>query len=103
MRKMRAGTIHKKSNVAMVAAMHESISRLAPEPVLAHSMNVGIHSPRQAKAVVLLNHLAVIQVGNRHLAAGTGIHFLPRVEVRERPIANRHLEVPPPLRWGINE
>ena len=101
MRDRRAGTIQQKSYAAIFPLVQRSLNSLTAEPALTQSANASRVATREVKALLLLNHVAAIQVECRERAAGSGGG--ERVEVRVRPVVKCKTNFPPQSRWGINE
>ena len=72
MRDRRAGTIQQKSYAAIFPLVQRSLTSLTAEPALTQSANASRVATREVKALLLLNHVAAIQVECRERAAGSG-------------------------------
>jgi hypothetical protein len=98
MRKMRAGTIQKKSNAAIFPAVQRSLTSLTAKPTRTQGATARRGSVREVKALLLLNHMPAIQIEWRGSAVNGSAPDKP-----EPAAAARNLTPAARLEFGHDE
>jgi hypothetical protein len=98
--------ISKNPENGSMQIMPTSLNYLSSAPFMPTEGNPGPVASESIKAILLLNSQPGIIIEGVPTATNAGQssrHALPTVVAKPMPRLNPNLEIPPPVRWGLNE
>jgi hypothetical protein len=98
--------ISKNAENGSLDGMPTSMNYLGSAPLIPTEGNPGSVASESIKAILLLNSqpgIIIESVPTATNAGQPGRHALPTVVAKSMPRLKAGLELPPPVRWGLNE